>query len=84
MQRIPKWWSWYYWICPLSWSIYGLIVSQYGDVTDPLKVLGEGTEPLNKFIEDYFGYRHDFLGATAAVLVGSLSVVLMCNNFYIT
>eukprot|EP00253_Pinus_taeda_P006530 PITA_06530 len=68
--RIPKWWIWYYWICPLSWTIYGLIASQYGDVTYPLEVLGEETKPLNKFVEDYYGYRHDFLGAVAGALVG--------------
>jgi hypothetical protein len=70
MQKIPKWWIWYYWICPVAWTVYGLIASQYGDVTDPLEVLGEGTKPLNKFVEDYFGYRHDFLGAVAGALVG--------------
>ncbi|KAE8679805.1 Pleiotropic drug resistance protein 12 [Hibiscus syriacus] len=30
--RIPKWWIWYYWICPMAWTVYGLILSQYGDV----------------------------------------------------
>ncbi|KAE8684728.1 ABC transporter G family member 29 [Hibiscus syriacus] len=30
--RIPKWWIWYYWICPLAWTVYGLILSQYGDI----------------------------------------------------
>ena len=70
MQKIPKWWIWYYWICPVSWTVCGLIASQYGDVTDPLEVLGEERKPLNKFVEDYFGYRHDFLGAVAGALVG--------------
>ncbi|MBA0843490.1 hypothetical protein Goarm_000675, partial [Gossypium armourianum] len=32
--RIPVWWRWYYWVCPISWSLYGLIASQYGDVQD--------------------------------------------------
>ncbi|MQM16082.1 hypothetical protein Taro_049036, partial [Colocasia esculenta] len=26
-QRIPIWWRWYYWVCPLAWSLYGLISS---------------------------------------------------------
>ncbi|KAK8595741.1 hypothetical protein V6N12_064251 [Hibiscus sabdariffa] len=30
--RIPVWWRWYYWFCPISWSLYGLIASQYGDM----------------------------------------------------
>ncbi|KAF2323469.1 hypothetical protein GH714_035626 [Hevea brasiliensis] len=33
--RIPKWWIWYYWICPVAWTVYGLIVSQYRDAEDP-------------------------------------------------
>jgi len=70
MQTIPKWWIWYYWICQFSWNIYGLFVSQYGDVTDPMEVLGKEKKPLNKFVEDYFGYKHDFLGAVAGALVG--------------
>ncbi|XP_057834764.2 ABC transporter G family member 36 [Cryptomeria japonica] len=69
-SKIPKWWIWYYYICPVSWTVYGLIASQYGDVTDDLQVIGEGIKPLNQFVEDYFGYKHDFLGAVAAVLVG--------------
>ena len=70
MQKIPKRWVWYYWICPVSWTVYGLIASQYGDVTDNLEVIGEGFKPLNQFVEDYFGYKHDFLPTVAAVLVG--------------
>ncbi|XP_057834777.2 ABC transporter G family member 35 isoform X2 [Cryptomeria japonica] len=68
--KIPKWWIWYYWICPISWTVYGLISSQYGDVTDQILVTGEGFEPLNQFVEDYFGFKHDFLGTVASVLVG--------------
>ncbi|KAE8711247.1 Pleiotropic drug resistance protein 3 [Hibiscus syriacus] len=32
--RIPIWWRWYYWACPISWTLYGLIASQYGDVKE--------------------------------------------------
>lgn len=30
VQRIPDWWSWYYYLNPFSWSIYGLVASQLG------------------------------------------------------
>lgn len=68
--KIPKWWIWYYWICPVAWTVYGLIASQYGDVTTLIDVMGEEQKPLNKFVEDYFGYKHDFLGVVGGVLVG--------------
>ncbi|KAL6996410.1 ABC transporter G member 29 [Sarracenia purpurea var. burkii] len=69
--RIPKWWIWYYWICPLAWTVYGLIVSQYGDVEDTIKVPGMGPDPTIKlYIQHHFGYEPDFIGPVAGVLVG--------------
>ncbi|CAL5199946.1 unnamed protein product [Lathyrus oleraceus] len=68
--KIPKWWVWYYWICPVAWTVYGLIVSQYRDVTTGITVAGEtGETPINKFIEDHYGFKSDFMGPVAAVLV---------------
>ncbi|KAJ6348196.1 hypothetical protein OIU76_004634 [Salix suchowensis] len=69
--RIPRWWVWYYWICPVAWTVYGLIVSQYGDVQDTIKVPGYEYNPQIKFyIQDHFGYDPDFMGPVAVVLVG--------------
>ncbi|KAE8699389.1 Pleiotropic drug resistance protein 1 [Hibiscus syriacus] len=64
--KIPIWWRWNYWLCPIAWTLYGLVVSQYGDVKDVLDT-GETTE---EFLRNYFGFRHDFLGVVAAVTVG--------------
>ncbi|KAK4784578.1 hypothetical protein SAY86_018946 [Trapa natans] len=68
--RIPKWWIWYYWICPVAWTVYGLVASQYGDVSSTIKVTGVSSDPpLKDFIKQQFGYEQDFMGAVAAVLV---------------
>ncbi|KAM0933651.1 putative ABC-type xenobiotic transporter [Dioscorea sansibarensis] len=67
--RIPKWWIWYYWICPLAWTVYGLIVTQYGDVEDLIMVPGQGTLRMKDYVRDHFGYHSDFIGVVAAVLV---------------
>ncbi|XP_030480269.1 pleiotropic drug resistance protein 1 isoform X1 [Cannabis sativa] len=65
-SRIPVWWKWYYWTCPVAWTMYGMVVSQYGDVMDRL----DGTEEtLKEFMERFFGYKHDFLGVVALVNV---------------
>lgn len=70
-QRIPKWWLWYYWICPVAWTVYGLIVSQYGDINDTIQVPGMSPDPTVKwYIEHHFGYNPDFMGVVAAVLIG--------------
>ncbi|XP_021298557.1 pleiotropic drug resistance protein 1-like isoform X2 [Herrania umbratica] len=63
--RIPVWWRWYYWACPLAWTLYGLIASQFGDVKDRL----DTNETVQSFIRSYYGFRHDFLGVVAAVMV---------------
>ncbi|KAA3470383.1 pleiotropic drug resistance protein 1-like isoform X2 [Gossypium australe] len=64
--KIPIWWRWNYWICPLAWSLYGLTVSQFGEVEDVLDT-GERTKD---FLESYFGFRHEFVGVVAVVMVG--------------
>ncbi|KAK3219964.1 hypothetical protein Dsin_013934 [Dipteronia sinensis] len=69
--RIPKWWVWYYWICPVAWTVYGLIVSQYGDVEGLIEVPGlKDPIPVKQYIEDHFGYDPNFMGPVAGVLVG--------------
>ncbi|XP_078443115.1 ABC transporter G family member 36-like isoform X2 [Wolffia australiana] len=62
--RIPIWWRWYYWACPVAWTLYGLLASQFGDITD----IVEG-EPVDVFLKNYFGFEHDFLWAVATAVV---------------
>ncbi|OMO80597.1 ABC-2 type transporter [Corchorus olitorius] len=64
--RIPVWWRWFYWICPVSWTLYGLAASQFGDVKDAF----ESGETVEHFVRSYFGFRSDFLGVVAIVIVG--------------
>ncbi|KAI3759658.1 hypothetical protein L6452_07637 [Arctium lappa] len=63
---IPVWWRWYYWGNPLAWTIYGMVASQFGDYED---VLPNG-ETVKVYLDRYFGYKHDFLGAVAGVHIG--------------
>ncbi|EXC25843.1 Pleiotropic drug resistance protein 1 [Morus notabilis] len=65
LSRTPIWWRWYYWACPVAWNLYGLVVSQYGDVKDVL----ESGETAQEFLRRYLGFRHDFLGVVAFVNV---------------
>ncbi|XP_023743918.1 ABC transporter G family member 29 [Lactuca sativa] len=68
--KIPKWWLWCYWICPLAWTFQGLIASQYGDVEDTIKVAGMSQDPTIKdYVQSHFGYGDEYLGPMALVLV---------------
>ncbi|KAE8795143.1 PDR-type ABC transporter [Hordeum vulgare] len=59
---IPIWWRWYYWANPVSWTIYGVIGSQFGDNTSSFSVSGGGRTVVKQFLEDSLGIKHDFLG----------------------
>lgn len=70
-QKIPGWWIWYYWANPVAWTVYGLIVSQYRDIETDLFVAGSNqTFTVKGYIEDHYGFKSDFMGPVAAVLVG--------------
>ncbi|KAF7814222.1 ABC transporter G family member 36-like [Senna tora] len=66
--KIPKWWVWYYWICPVAWTVYGLIVSQYKDISTEISV-GSDKVAINQYIQDQYGFKTDFMGPVAAVLI---------------
>ncbi|KAH7845281.1 hypothetical protein Vadar_000300 [Vaccinium darrowii] len=64
--RIPMWWRWYFYICPVSWSLYGLVGSQYGDIQETL----DTGETVEQFVVRFFDYRHDFVGCVTLIMVG--------------
>ncbi|KAK3164744.1 hypothetical protein QOZ80_1AG0024050 [Eleusine coracana subsp. coracana] len=66
--RMPVWWRWYSWICPVAWTLYGLVASQFGDMQHRIQVEGN-QQSVADFIKDYFGFRHDFLWVVAVVHV---------------
>ncbi|KAK7336921.1 hypothetical protein VNO77_17474 [Canavalia gladiata] len=66
--RIPVWWRWYSWANPVAWSLYGLVASQYGDIKQSIEST-DGSATVEGFLRSYFGFKHDFLGVVAAVIV---------------
>ncbi|KAK9142055.1 hypothetical protein Syun_011455 [Stephania yunnanensis] len=68
--RIPKWWVWYYWICPVAWTVYGVIVSQYGDLENIIQVPGAEEQSIKDYVTNHYGYRTDYMGVVSGVLVG--------------
>ncbi|CAH9132922.1 unnamed protein product [Cuscuta epithymum] len=65
--RMPIWWRWYFWACPVSWTLYGLIASQFGDLEDI--VVDAGNLSVKNFLDSNFGFKHSFLGVIAAVMI---------------
>ncbi|CDP04829.1 unnamed protein product [Coffea canephora] len=65
--RIPVWWRWYYYICPVAWTLYGLLASQFGDIKEEML---DTNVTVEEFIRGYYGFRHDFVGYVAIIIVG--------------
>ncbi|RZC53605.1 hypothetical protein C5167_012465 [Papaver somniferum] len=65
--KIPIWWRWYYWACPVAWTLYGLAVSQFGDIQTTMVDTGVTVE---FFMQNYFGFERDFQPVVAVVVVG--------------
>ena len=61
------WWRWYYYICPVSWTLYGLVASQFGDIQEKLL---DTDETVEEFVRNYFDFKHDFVGYVAIIIAG--------------
>ncbi|KAL6643455.1 hypothetical protein ACP70R_018221 [Stipagrostis hirtigluma subsp. patula] len=67
-SRIPGWWIWFYYICPVAWTLRGIITSQLGDVET--RIVGPGFDgTVQEFLEENLGFQQGMTGATVAVLV---------------
>ncbi|KAI3524542.1 hypothetical protein L1887_03200 [Cichorium endivia] len=70
-KRIPIWWRWYYWANPIAWTLYGLVVSQYGDLNNTVKLSdGVRSMPIKELLNHVFGYKRDFLGVAVFMVFG--------------
>ncbi|XP_022148375.1 ABC transporter G family member 31 isoform X2 [Momordica charantia] len=66
--NIPGWWIWFYYICPVAWTLRGIITSQLGDVETIIVEPGfEGS--VKQYLEVSLGYGPGMIGVSVAVLV---------------
>ncbi|MFQ6639026.1 hypothetical protein Gotur_015336 [Gossypium turneri] len=57
------WWRRYYWICPVSGTSYGLVVSQFRDITYMFE--DGNNETMEQYLRNYFDFRQDYLELVA-------------------
>lgn len=67
---MPVWWFWYYYLSPVAWTLYGLIVSQLGDVQTVINAPGFTGQTVEQYLNSYFGFEHSMVGVCAVILVG--------------
>uniref|UniRef100_A0A9I9CX19 ABC transporter domain-containing protein n=1 Tax=Cucumis melo TaxID=3656 RepID=A0A9I9CX19_CUCME len=66
--RIPRWWIWFYYITPTSWTLNCLLTSQYGDIDKTIVAFGENTT-VSTFLRDYFGFHYNQLPLVRFILI---------------
>ncbi|CAM6058811.1 unnamed protein product [Sphagnum tenellum] len=72
---MPPWWKWYYYLSPVAWTLYGLVVSQLGDITTPFTAAGYPAGiTVQGYLESYFDFKHSMVGVCVAVLLGFICV----------
>jgi hypothetical protein len=49
--------------------MYGLIVTQNGDLEDPITVPSESKQKISYYVTHHFGYHRDFMLDVAPILV---------------
>ncbi|KAK8940376.1 Pleiotropic drug resistance protein 3 [Platanthera guangdongensis] len=80
--HIPKWWIWLYTICPTSWTLNGLLTSQFGNVSTDIKAFGE-TKALDTYLKEYYGFHHHELNLVGFVIT-CFPIFIACLFMYIT
>lgn len=68
---IPVWWRWYYWATPVSWTLYGVMASQVGDINTELHLTGGASGiTVKRYLKETFGMEHSFLPYVAIAHLG--------------
>ncbi len=79
-QTLPWWVRWIWYCNPVSWGLYGIIITQMGNVQDNV-MLTDGTyQTIQEYLGGTYGYHYSFrwpvvgiiLGFTVAFLVGAV------------
>ncbi|RYQ99046.1 hypothetical protein Ahy_B07g086895 [Arachis hypogaea] len=77
-SRIPGWWIWFYYICPVSWTLRGIVTSQLGDVGTTISGPGfNGT--VKGYLSASLGYDDKIngissVGLSVIVLIGFILI----------
>uniref|UniRef100_A0A0D3F4C0 ABC transporter domain-containing protein n=1 Tax=Oryza barthii TaxID=65489 RepID=A0A0D3F4C0_9ORYZ len=82
-QAIPIWWRWYYWANPVSWTIYGVIASQFGGNGGSVSVPSGIHVAMSQILEDNVGVRHDFLGYVILAHFGFMAAFVLIFGYSI-
>ncbi|BDA40539.1 Pleiotropic drug resistance protein 1 [Coccomyxa sp. Obi] len=68
-QMVP-WWKWYWYINPISWTLYGIIVTQLGDDNTVVDIPGGGSTTISGYLDSTYNYQLSWIGNIIGILIG--------------
>lgn len=77
MQRMPGWWLWYYYINPISWTLYGIIIFQLGDFQNIISTPTGDTYTLQEYLSVTLDYSWHFRGQVVAILIAFMIAFML-------
>ncbi|CAH1419416.1 unnamed protein product [Lactuca virosa] len=65
---IPGWWIWFYYLCPIAWTLQGLIGSQLADVEEPITGPGGFQGTVKGYLKEALGIESNMIALSAFML----------------
>uniref|UniRef100_A0A6U0YCP6 ABC transporter domain-containing protein n=1 Tax=Polytomella parva TaxID=51329 RepID=A0A6U0YCP6_9CHLO len=69
-NQIHPWWIWMYYLSPATYSIYGCVVTQLGDLKDVFVDTGSSVMSVAQYVEETFTYKYEWRGWLILILLG--------------
>ena len=76
VQTIPWWVRWIWYTDPMAWGLYGIIITQMGDLTDSFQLTDGTSITITKYLADTFGYHYAFRWPVVGLLLGFTAIFL--------
>jgi energy-coupling factor transporter ATP-binding protein EcfA2 len=74
---MPVWWSWFYWLNPLSYMLYGIIGSQLGDDQHVVQVQPGETSTVQELLRNMLGFESWFVHWCALIMAGFILAMMV-------
>ncbi|KAK9788281.1 hypothetical protein WJX73_004447 [Symbiochloris irregularis] len=79
--NFPGWYLWGYYLNPVTWTLYGLVVSNVGDLDNTVSLSSGGEKNFKAFLYDTFQYKHDMVGYVVLIMFGFVAVFWCLGAF---
>ncbi len=70
VQQIRGWWIWAYYLNPMTWTTYGLVASQLGDLPNLVAQPDGSLISIADYVRTALGFEHYYIGWCVLISFG--------------